>query len=57
MTSHLGVMLLFGAAVSIVFGTLMRDDPRAQVSLAMRIFASLIVGGWLIGWVMYFAFA
>ena len=28
MTTHLGVMILFAACVSAVFGTLMREAPR-----------------------------
>ena len=57
MTSHLGVMILFAAAVAIVFGTLLRDDVRAQRRLATRIFLALVAGAFLLGWVMYFAFA
>ena len=57
MTSHLGVMCLFAASLSIVFGTLMRDEPRAQRLLAAKIFASLVAGGWVVGWLMFLAFA
>ena len=56
MTTHLGVMILFAAAVSTVFGVLLRDDPPAQYRLAGRIFTALVVGAYGLGWVMYFAF-
>ena len=42
MTTHLGVMILFAACVSAVFGTLLRDVPRDQIRLAGRIFAVLV---------------
>ena len=56
MSSHLGIMLLFAACVSTVFGTLFRDAPREQVRLAARIFATLTVGAYLLGWLMHLAF-
>jgi hypothetical protein len=56
MTSHLGVMLLFAACVSAVFGALLRDAPREQVKLAGRIFAALVAGAYVLGWLMYLAF-
>jgi hypothetical protein len=56
MTSHLGVMMLFAACVSVVFGTLVRDVPRDQIRLAARIFASLVVGAIAVGWLMYWLF-
>ena len=54
--THLGVMLLFAACVSTVFGTLLRDDGRAQLKLGGRIFAALVVGAYATGWLMYFLF-
>jgi hypothetical protein len=56
MTSHLGVMALFAACVATVFGTLMRDDTSEQARLAGRIFAALVVGAYVLGWLMFFAF-
>jgi len=56
MTTHLGVMILFAACVSVVFGTLMRDAPRDQLVLAGRIFAGLVVGAYAVGWLMYFVY-
>jgi hypothetical protein len=56
MTSHLAVMILFAVCVSIVFGTLLRDDRRDQTALAGRIFAGLVGGALAVGWVMYVIF-
>jgi len=55
-TSHLGIMILFAACVSTVFGTLFRDLPQEQLRLGARIFATLVVGGYAVGWLMYLAF-
>lgn len=56
MISHLGVMILFAACVSIVFGTLLRTEPRDQVRLGLRIFAVLVLGAYAVGWLMYLLF-
>jgi hypothetical protein len=56
MTSHLGVMMLFAAAVSIVFATLQRDAVRAQLHLAGRLFAALVGGAYVAGWLMHLIF-
>jgi len=56
MTTHLGVMILFAACVSTVFGTLLRDQPREQIRLGARIFTGLVVGAYGLGWLMYLVF-
>ena len=56
MTSHLGIMILFAACVSTVFGTLFRDLPQEQLRLGARIFGTLVAGGYAVGWLMYLAF-
>ena len=56
MTSHLGVMILFAACVSLVFGTLLRDQPAEQLRLGGRIFAALVIGAYVVGWLLYLAF-
>ena len=56
MTSHLGVMILLAACLAVVFGVLLRDDGTEQWRLSMRIFVALVVGAYLLGWIMYFAF-
>ncbi len=56
MTSHLGVMMLFAACVSIVFSTILRDDTAGQLRFGGRIFLALVLGAYVAGWLMYFAF-
>ena len=56
MTTHLGVLVLFAACVSVVFGTLLRDDLREAMRLGGRIFVALVLGAYVLGWIMYVAF-
>jgi len=53
-TSHLGLMILFALYVSVVFGTLMRDDPREQLRFGAQLFAAFVGGGLALGWILYF---
>lgn len=53
MTSHLGLMALFSVFVSIVFASLMRDEPRDQLLFGAKLFAGFIAAGVLIGWLLY----
>ena len=53
MTSHLGLMIVFSVFVSTVFATLMRDDPREQLTFGGRLLAGFIGAGVLIGWLLY----
>ena len=56
MTSHLGIMVLFAACLSTVFGVLLRDRGSEQLRLGGRIFAGLVGGAYVLGWIMYWAF-
>ena len=47
MTSHIALM------VSIVFATLMRDDPAQQLRFGARLFAGFVGAGLVIGWLLY----
>lgn len=53
MTSHLLLLALFAFFVSLVFATLMRDDPREQAWLGARMFGGFVGAGLLLGWLMY----
>jgi hypothetical protein len=46
-------MVLFSLFVSIVFATMMRDEPAAQLRLGARMFAGFVGAGILIGWLLY----
>lgn len=56
MTSHLGGMVLFAACVATVFATLMRDEPAAIARTAGQIFAGLVGGALMAGWLMFAIF-
>lgn len=53
MTSHVGVMMVFALFVSVVFAALMRDEPKEQVRLGLRLFGGLVGGGILVAWLLY----
>jgi hypothetical protein len=53
MTSHLLVMLVFSLLVSTVFAVLLRDEPRAQLVVGVKMFAAFVGTAILLGWLMY----
>ncbi len=53
-TSHLGLMIVFALFVSVVFGTLMRDEPREQVRFGAQLFTAFVLGGVALGWILNF---
>ena len=53
MTSHFGLMLLFGLFVSLVFAVLMREDPREQVTFGATLLGGIVGAGVLLGWLLY----
>ena len=53
MTSHVGLMAVFSLFVSVVFATLMRDDPAEQIRFAARVFATFMLAGIVVGWLLY----
>lgn len=56
MTSHLGMMILFAALVSPVFAALHRDDVASGRAFALRLFAGLAGGAFVLSWVLYLVF-
>jgi heme A synthase len=53
MTSHFLWLTVFALLVSTVFAVLLRDDPRDQVRLGVRMFAGFVAAAILLGWLMY----
>jgi undecaprenyl pyrophosphate phosphatase UppP len=53
-TSHAGLMIVFALFVSVVFATLMRDEPHEQLRFGAQLFAAFVVGGFALGWILYF---
>ena len=52
--SHVGLMAIFALFVSVVFATLMRDDPREQLYFGGQLFVAFVVGGIALGWILFF---
>lgn len=46
-------MIVFALFVSVTFATLMREEPGEQVRLGARLFAAFVLGGIVIGWLLY----
>ena len=53
MTSHVGLMVAFSLFVSVVFATLMREEPAAQLRFGARLFAAFVGAGLILGWLLY----
>jgi undecaprenyl pyrophosphate phosphatase UppP len=47
-------MIVFALFVSVVFGTLMRDEPKEQLRFGAQLFAAFVVGGVALAWILYF---
>jgi hypothetical protein len=52
-TTHLGLMALFAACVSVVFAVLSREEPLDQATFGARAFAGFLGAALLIGWLLY----
>lgn len=53
MTDHFLLLALFAFFVSLVFAVLLRDEPRAQVQLGLRMFGGFLAAAIVLGWLMY----
>lgn len=56
MTSHLGLMLLFAALVAPVFAALHRDDLASGRVFALKLFAAMAGGAFILSWVLFLVF-
>ena len=50
--SHFGALLVFAAAVAVVFGLISRQEPRDQVKYGIFVFLSFVGIALAIGWLM-----
>ena len=53
MTSHAGLMILFAGLVSLVFATIMCDEPREQLRFGLRLLLAFTAAGLGLGWLMF----
>jgi putative Mn2+ efflux pump MntP len=47
------MLVLFSFFVSLVFGVLLRDDPREQLRTGGLMFGGFIAAALVLGWLMY----
>lgn len=52
MASHVGLLILFSALVSVVFGAMAADEPAAQLRAGGRMFGGFLLAGLALGWVL-----
>jgi len=50
--THLGLLVVFSAFVSVVFAVLMRDDRPGQLRFGATIFGAFVLGAIVAGWLM-----
>ncbi len=53
MTSHFLLLVVFSFFVSLVFGVLLRDNPREQFRTGAAMFGGFIATALVLGWLMY----
>jgi len=53
MIPHFPAMLLFAFFVSVVFGALTGNTPRARLKYGAKVFGAFIGMALLLGWIMY----
>jgi uncharacterized membrane protein len=51
--SHFPAMVIFAFLVSVVFGTLTGNSPRARFQYGAKVFGAFIGIAVLLGWIMY----
>ncbi len=51
---HFPALLLFAFFVSVVFGLLSKDTPRARLLYGAKVFAAFVGFAIVLGWIMYF---
>ncbi len=52
--SHLLLMAVYAALISVFFALLWRRGAREQGKLFLQIFLSMVGGGLILAWLMYF---
>ena len=50
--SHFASLLVFAALVSLVFATLMREEPKARLRFGLTSFAAFVASAIVAGWLM-----
>ena len=53
MSDHFLLLGLFALFVSVVFGVLLRDEPKDQARLGGMMFGAFLATAFVLGWLMY----
>ena len=53
MSDHFLLLALFALFVSVVFGVLLRDDPKDQARLGGMMFGAFLATAFVLAWLMY----
>ncbi len=53
MASHLGLLVMFAVFVSAIFAALLRDEPKEQLRLVVRLLAGFVGAALVLSWLMY----
>ena len=53
MSDHFLLLALFALFVSVVFGVLLREEPREQARLGGMMFGAFLATAFVLGWLMY----
>jgi hypothetical protein len=51
--THVGLIIVFALAVSLVFGWTGRDTTRGRINYGLKIFAEFLGIGLALGWLLY----
>jgi hypothetical protein len=52
-SDHFLLLALFALFVSVVFGVLLRDDPKDQARLGGMMFGAFLATAFVLAWLMY----
>ncbi|HEU4939602.1 MAG TPA: hypothetical protein VFT39_24300 [Vicinamibacterales bacterium] len=52
--THFVLLVVFSFFVSLVFGVLLRDQPRQQIRTGAVMFGGFIATALVLGWLLYF---
>jgi hypothetical protein len=52
-SDHFLLLALFALFVSVVFGVLLREEPREQARLGGMMFGAFLATAFVLGWLMY----
>jgi len=53
MTDHFLLLTIFAFFVSVVFGVLLRDEPRDQFRTGVLMFGGFLAAALALGWLLY----